>query len=175
MANRDKLAQVPDLDMSTRLLPTPSYAPRPVRDDHGRFQTGNIGGPGRPRGSRNKLNDDFIAAIYEDWTNHGPAVLARVRKTNPTAYLRIVAALCPVRLDVETHQQLGEKTEEELLEDIVRDLDKLGVLPMIAARYEQSCLTLGPQSDERRQLPGRTENRRKLAAESSKEQDKGSP
>jgi hypothetical protein len=55
----------------------------------------------------------------------------------------------------ETHQPLGEKTEEELLEDIVRDLDKLGVLPMIAARYQQSCLTVGPQSDERRQLPGR--------------------
>jgi hypothetical protein len=83
-------------------------------------------------------------------------VLARVRKTNPTAYLRIVAALCPVRLDVETHQQLGEKTEEELLEDIVRDLDKLGVLPMIAAKYEQSCITLGPQSNQRRQLPGVT-------------------
>jgi len=97
-------------------------------------------------------------------------VLARVRKTNPTGYLRIIAALCPVRLDVETPEQFPKKTEDELLEDIVRDLDKLGVLPMIAARYEQSCLALGPQSDERRQLPGRTENRRKLAAESSEEQ-----
>ena len=59
MANRDKLAQVPDLDMSTRLLPTPASAPQLVRDGHGRFQTGNIGGPGRPRGF---ANDDFIAA-----------------------------------------------------------------------------------------------------------------
>jgi hypothetical protein len=64
----------------------------------------------------------------------------------------------------------GPPSEDWNAEDIVRGLDDLGVLPMIAARYEQSCLTLGPQSDERRQLPGRTENRRKLAAESSKEQ-----
>jgi len=150
------LAQVLDLDMATRLLTAPGYTPQPVRDSHGRFQTGNKGGPGRPLGSRNKLSEDFIAAIYDDWTNHGAGVLARVRKTNPTGYLRIIAALCPVRLDVETPEQFPKKTEDELLEDIVRDLDELGVLPIIAARYEQSCLTLGPQSDERRQLPGAT-------------------
>jgi hypothetical protein len=66
-ANRDMLAQVLDLDMATRLLTAPGYTPQPVRDSHGRFQTGNKGGPGRPLGSRNKLSEDFIAAIYDNW------------------------------------------------------------------------------------------------------------
>src|SRR5262249_7899277 len=35
------------------------------RDGCGRFRAGGIGGPGRPRGSRNKLGEDFIAAVYE--------------------------------------------------------------------------------------------------------------
>jgi hypothetical protein len=139
------------------------------------FKPGISAGPDG-RGDRATNSTTILLQRYTTTgRKHGAAVLARVRKTNPTAYLRIVAALCPVRLDVETPEQFPKKTEEELLEDIVRDLDELGVLPMIAAKYEQSCLTLGPQSDERRQLPGRTENRRKLAAESSKEQDKGSP
>jgi hypothetical protein len=123
-------------------------------------QSGNIGGPGRPRGSRNKLNDDFVAAIYEDWTKHGPVVLARVRKTNPTAYLRIVAALCPVRLDVETPEQaqFADMTADELREDILRNMEKLGLIPTAAVGHEQSCLTRGSQ------------NRVKLAAENSGKQ-----
>jgi hypothetical protein len=84
-------------------------------------------------------------------------VLARVRKTNPTAYLRIVAALCPVRLDVETPEQaqFADMTADELREDILRNMEKLGLIPMAAVGHEQSCLTRGSQ------------NRVKLAAENS--------
>ena len=70
------------------------------RDAGGRFLTGNIGGPGRRPGSRNRLGEDFIAAIHDDWTQHGAAVLAKVRKSNPAAYLRVVASLIPQRLAI---------------------------------------------------------------------------
>jgi hypothetical protein len=99
------------------------------RDGHGRFQTGNIGGPGRPKGSRNKLGEDFVAAIYQDWTEHGAAVLAQVRETSPTAYLRIIAALCPLRLDIRTDDQLGAMTAAELRQEIFRDMEELGLIP----------------------------------------------
>ena len=73
---------------------------QPDRDAGGRFLTGNIGGPGRRPGSRNKLGEDFIAAVHDDWVQHGAAVLAKVRKSSPAAYLRVVASLIPQRLAI---------------------------------------------------------------------------
>ena len=81
--------------MATNIAHLPASAPRSARDSHGRFQTGNIGGPGRPKGSRNKLGEDFISAIYEDWTEHGAAVLKQVRQTSPSTYLRVSPASSP--------------------------------------------------------------------------------
>jgi hypothetical protein len=74
--------------------------PQPEKDAGGRFLTGNIGGPGRRPGSRNKLGEDFIAAVHDDWVQHGAAVLAKVRKSSPAAYLRVVAGLVPPRLAI---------------------------------------------------------------------------
>ena len=99
------------------------------RDGHGRFQTGNIGGPGRPNGSRNKLGEDFVAAIYKDWTEHGATVLAQVRETNPTVYLRIIAALCPMRVDINTDDHSAEMTAAELKQEILREVEVLGLMP----------------------------------------------
>jgi len=36
----------------------------------GRFLTGNSGG-GRPKGSRNKLGEQFLEALVQDFTEHG--------------------------------------------------------------------------------------------------------
>ena len=40
---------------------------KPVIDEKGRFLKGTIGGPGRPKGSRNKLGEEFIQALYADF------------------------------------------------------------------------------------------------------------
>jgi hypothetical protein len=45
--------------------------PKPAQDTRGRIISANIGGPGRPKGSRNKLGEDFIDAIYVHWQAHG--------------------------------------------------------------------------------------------------------
>jgi hypothetical protein len=72
-----------------------------TRDSKGRFKTGNIGGPGRPRGSRNLLSEEFLADVYEDWTKYGRDVLSRVRTKSPGIYLRCVASLVPKDLIVQ--------------------------------------------------------------------------
>jgi hypothetical protein len=46
----------------------------------GRFVSGNIGG-GRPKGSRNKLAEAFIADLHARWIKDGPQVLDAVIKT----------------------------------------------------------------------------------------------
>jgi N6-adenosine-specific RNA methylase IME4 len=110
-----------------------------IREGNGRFQTGNIGGPGRPRGSRNKLGEDFIATIYEDWIKHGVAILARVRKHDPGAYLKIVAHLIPRQLElapVNDDPKVTEMSEAEQSVSFVDDILSLGdeFLKALAAR-----------------------------------------
>jgi hypothetical protein len=53
------------------------------------------GGPGRPKGSRNRLGEEFLSDLYADWVEHGASVIAEVRERNPAVYLRIVAGLVP--------------------------------------------------------------------------------
>lgn len=66
----------------------------------GRFITGNKGGPGRPKGSRNKLGEDFIEALFWDWLEHGPGVIETVRRDRPQEYLKLVAGLIPRQIEI---------------------------------------------------------------------------
>jgi hypothetical protein len=45
--------------------------------------------------------------------------------------------LCPLRLDVETPEQFADMTADELREDILRNMEKLGLIPMAAVGHEQ--------------------------------------
>lgn len=63
------------------------------------FQPGN---PGRPKGSRNKLGEAFIAAMHDDFVEHGKAVIETVRTEKPDQYLKVVASILPKELNIKT-------------------------------------------------------------------------
>jgi len=65
------------------------------RDPTGRFLTENNGGPGRPKGSRNRLGDAFIEALAADFDEHGVATIEKVRQRDPTAYVKIISGILP--------------------------------------------------------------------------------
>ncbi len=72
-----------------------------VRNDRGQFIQGSTGnGSGRPRGSRNRLGQELVDAFYNDFTEHGAAVVAKVRKEQPGLYLTIASRLIPQDLHV---------------------------------------------------------------------------
>jgi hypothetical protein len=79
----------------------------------GRFVPGNPGG-GRRRGSRNRLGEDFVAVLAEDFAQHGPDVIVQVRRERPDAYLKIVAGLLPKELKIDDRGSIEELTDVEL-------------------------------------------------------------
>ena len=58
------------------------------------FKKGQSGNPaGRPKGARNKLSEALLGKLLDDFDEHGEEVIARVRKSDPEGYLKILAAL----------------------------------------------------------------------------------
>jgi hypothetical protein len=90
--------------------------PKPLKDEKGRFVTGNIGG-GRPKGSRNKLGEAFTDALYADFQEHGPAAIQEMRANDPSGYCRVIAGLLPKELKVEA-KPLDQLTDDQL-DDII--------------------------------------------------------
>jgi Family of unknown function (DUF5681) len=76
---------------------------------------GQSGNPaGRPKGSRNKLSEDFVAALYNDFQDHGSAAIAACRAEKPDVYLRIIAGILPKDVHLKV-QSLDELTDDQLL------------------------------------------------------------
>ena len=73
------------------------------------FKPGN---PGRPKGSRNKLGEDFIQALYADFSEHGAAAIAVVRSEKPSDYVKVIASILPK--EVKLTASVEEFTDEQL-------------------------------------------------------------
>ncbi len=88
------------------------------------FKPGNSG---RPRGSRNRLSDRFIAALEDDFKAHGETAICRVREERPQDYIKVIAMLLPkdVNINVSEYEQLSD---EQLTERIARLHEYLGPL-----------------------------------------------
>jgi hypothetical protein len=81
------------------------------KDEQGRFQTGNNGGPGRPKGSRNKLGEAFVSDLHDKWLERGPKALDEMATSDPGGFVRVVASLLPKEFKIETTSDL---TDEQL-------------------------------------------------------------
>jgi hypothetical protein len=70
--------------------------------------------PGRPRGSRNALSEEVICALLRDFRQHGQKAVARVRQTQPAAYLKILALLVPREHKVEHSNPVKGLSDQQL-------------------------------------------------------------
>lgn len=64
------------------------------------FKPGNPGGPGRPKGSRDKLAFHFIEALSESFEKDGPEVIDRLRKEQPQVYVNVIGKLMPKLMEL---------------------------------------------------------------------------
>lgn len=93
------------------------------------FKPGQSGNPaGKPKGTRNRLSEDFLRDLHEDWRQHGQKVLAAARKQNPSAYLKVIASIASKEV-VHHHflddlKMLSEEELERKLEFLRREREK---------------------------------------------------
>src|SRR5262249_33327258 len=69
---------------------------------------------GRLRGSRNRLSEAVICALLRDFSMHGEKAIAKVRRTQPAAYLKILALLVPREHKVEHSNAIKDMTTEQI-------------------------------------------------------------
>jgi Family of unknown function (DUF5681) len=67
------------------------------------FRPGQSGNPaGRPRGSKSKLSENFLADLHACWERHGVEALERCATEEPSTLIKVIASLLPkdVRIDL---------------------------------------------------------------------------
>lgn len=72
---------------------------------------------GRPKGSRNKLGEDFLQALQSDFEAHGVKAIETVRTERPHEYLKVIAGILPKELSVNT-SRVEEMSDDELADGI---------------------------------------------------------
>jgi len=93
-------------------------------------QPGQVLNPaGRPKGSRNKLGEDFIAALAADFETHGIATIAKVRKEKPHEYVKVVAGILPKEMNIRA-TAVEELSDDELAAGIAALQSILAAQPL---------------------------------------------
>jgi hypothetical protein len=104
------------------------------------FQPGQSGNPaGRPKGSRNKLAETFLADMYEAWQTSGADVLSKVIANEPAAFLRSMVSLMPKEMDVNVNRY-DMMTDEQLKSQFVAALREARTLGLDLGAGEPASL-----------------------------------
>lgn len=91
---------------------TPQKQPRSERAKHlekYKWEQGKSPNPnGRPKGSRNKLDELFLKALYEDFKQGGVAAISACRAEKPDVYLNVIAKVLPKQVDVKADSSITD-------------------------------------------------------------------
>ena len=90
------------------------------------FKPGQSGNPAcRPKGSRNKLAEDFIADAYAQWQQRGSTALETMAKTEPAKFCQMMANLLP---------------KETLMQDERVQISEIKLVIIDTAQQRQECV-----------------------------------
>src|SRR5215471_3769156 len=94
--------------------PNPDTVPKVINGRiNGRFAPGVSGNPGgSPEATRRLVNKAFLEALAADFRKSGPEAIAKVRKYQPAAYMKICALLVPKELKFEHSGGVKAMTDE---------------------------------------------------------------
>ena len=106
-----------------------------MRDNKGRFTPGNCANPtGRPMGSKHKLRESFLQKLAADFEVNGSTAIEKCRTDNPSAYLRVIAALVPKDFVISENPydaMSHEEVESELEKMAMKLADQFGYIKAV--------------------------------------------
>jgi hypothetical protein len=109
----------------------------------GQFLTGSVGNPlGRPKGSRNRLGEQFIEDLRNEWVKSGAQALERMAQHDATGFVKVVASVLPKEVDATLEVKVG------LFEE-VRDFNEAWDIArqVIGADDDNPLIELTPNDD----------------------------
>jgi hypothetical protein len=95
--------------------------------------SGNPRGPYAPSRERARFSSEFISALLRDFRQGGPAAIAKVRKYQPAAYMKICALLVPREMKLEHSGGVKAMSDEEIEQAIE------AIQTMLAARAGEAA------------------------------------
>ncbi len=82
------------------------------------FKPGQSGNPaGRPKGSRNKLTEDFLGDVLEAWKTSGKTAIAEMIADKPGDFVKMVAGLIPKDVNLNINDT-SDMTDDELAQRV---------------------------------------------------------
>jgi hypothetical protein len=87
-----------------------------------RFQPGQSSNPaGRPKGGRNKLSENLLKVLADDFDSHGRGAIEKLRESDPGQYVRMIVSILPKRVENRCSELLVERLPDEELARIIRE------------------------------------------------------
>ena len=87
-------------------------AVKAIRDPvTGQFLKGTAAGPGRPKGSKDKLNVQVIETLEKLWSSRGAEIIDQLAAEKPEVVAQLIARLIPQQLATEAITGEAEKAQ----------------------------------------------------------------
>ena len=120
--------------------------------------SGNPRAPYAPSRERARFGSEFISALRRDFRQGGPAAIAKVRKYQPAAYMKICALLVPKEMKIEHRNPIKDMTDEEL-EAAIEFIQKMLATQAEKAKVIDGTTAVLPAPAEFEQLRRKRRNR----------------